>query len=721
MFDDLNNKSFYQTLELKKGWNFVSFIFEIELEILFNNENILEIKSLYKSYNSKVPEIFNTLDAIKLDEGYFIKCNNNEKIILEGTYYKNITYKLNKGWNLIGYPLENLTNLEELDENITEVKSINRNFNRKLINFSNLKELSNTSAYWLFSENDIILTIENDLVETYDLVIVGSGPAGSMISNILSQSEKYKNKKIAVLEKGSYNIKSHFDTKYRNLLNWYGAMTDTNNSNSYQSNNDKLIWLGEGLGGGTLHFGMFYIDNKDLFDHIPEIRLYLDKVNEITKTEGFNYNLNDIKLWTDIYNKFSNDSNIKFYNHKVYSDDIKNLHRFIASDLLKNLNIDIKTNANVLEIKFDNNKATEVILENNKIIKFNQLILASGAIGNVKILHNSNNEILQNLPIGNTIFDHAGINLYYQPNDNFKNYINVGHLQVRSKDLKTQVYFNKIAGVPVLVVSISQAKKESNSGLVDFKNNQRNIILNHYTDSDKPKEIVDMYNYINEKLMEIGFQNSDPRPITKEFVMENSDSIYHYHGTCPFNKVVDKTCKIIGIDNVYIGDISILNKSVPGSTSVSSMTTGYRLAKILLDDSFVSKENEIIQLQNKINKLKQEQEKLFSEEKLRKLWNDENKMYVVIQNDGTRIGSGENVVYDMGNFWKGGGHPVNLTSYLEKEKYNFTNILRNRHGTFSAWRISRGGATEVGYFDDGSIDKEINELSDKINKLIENM
>ena len=93
-------------------------------------------------------------------------------------------------------------------------------------------------------------------------------------------------------------------------------------------------------------------------------------------------------------------------------------------------------------------------------------------------------------------------------------------------------------------------------------------------------------------------------------------------------------------------------------------------------------------------------------------------MHVVIQNDGTRIGEGKNIVYDMGNFWKGGGHPVNLISYLEREKYNFTNLLKNRHGTFSGWRISRGGAKEVGYFDDGSIDEEIKNNQNKISELL---
>ena len=80
---------------------------------------------------------------------------------------------------------------------------------------------------------------------------------------------------------------------------------------------------------------------------------------------------------------------------------------------------------------------------------------------------------------------------------------------------------------------------------------------------------------------------------------------------------------------------------------------------------------------------------------------------LLIQNDGTIVGNGEKKVYDMGNFWKGGGHPVNLTSYLNSNNYDFTRLLSNRHGSYSAWRLGRGGANEVGIFDDGSIDKEI--------------
>ena len=719
--NSINSESYQQKILLKKGWNLRSFMFNFDFKLVYDNKNILEIKNENKSYNSTVPEEFNNLNMIELDKGYYIKCVKDTTLIIEGKYTDKITYKLNKGWNLVGYPYDLEYKLEDLNSNIKIIKSEFTSFMNKSTNlpsiFNTLNSLDNTSAYHIFCEEQVNLVIKNNnIIEDYDIVIIGAGPAGCMISKILSENENYKNKKIVLLEKGSFHIKNEFDKKYRNLLEWSNAMNDSNNSNTFLTNNEKLVWLGEGLGGGTLHFGMQYIDQKELYDDIPKVQLYLDKVNEITKTEGFDYTKNNNKLWKELHDKFKNDPNINFYNNKIYSDNIESLHRFVASDLLEGINIDIKTNANVKEIIFENNTAKEIILENNKVIRFNKLILSAGAISNVEILHKSSNENLSKLPIGETIFDHAGVNFYYQPNETFPNYIDIGHLQVRSKDLKTQVYFSKVPNVNLLIVTLAQAKKESNSGNFDYNKNE--FVINHFTDLDKADSMLELYEYINKKLNEIGYFNTDPTKLDANILKLRSDSIYHYHGTCPKGKVVDKNSKIIGIDNIYIGDISILNNCVPGSTSVASMTLGYRLAKSFDNENFLDIENEIIELKNNISILEKEKETLFSENKLRDLWKNENKMYVVIQNNGSRIGQGKKIVYDMGNFWKGGGHPVNLTSYLESEKYNFTNLLKNRHGSFSGWRISRGGAEEVGYFDDGSIDEEIKTNQNKISELL---
>ena len=50
-------------------------------------------------------------------------------------------------------------------------------------------------------------------------------------------------------------------------------------------------------------------------------------------------------------------------------------------------------------------------------------------------------------------------------------------------------------------------------------------------------------------------------------------------------KLLGYGLKVIGVDNLYISDISVLNKSVPGSTSVASMVLGYRFARIFNDNN----------------------------------------------------------------------------------------------------------------------------------------
>lgn len=706
-----------QVIDLKSGWNLISFLFKINIDEIYNNENILELKSTTESYNKLIPKSFNTLSEIKQNQGYYIKCLKDDTLVFEGDFISEIEYSLREGWNLIGFPFDFKYNLQDISKDILEIKSIDKSYNSKLPLFSTLKDLEENFGYWVKCSKDTLLTIVNsNLEEEYDIVIVGSGPAGSMIGRALS--DKIKDKKILLLEKGSFKIKENYDEKYRNILNWSNAMNDPLNSHTLISENEKTIWLGRGLGGGTLHFGMQYIDQPDLYEHIPNLNNYIEPVNLLTKTERFDYQSDKDFLWHELYNLFDKDDQIRFYNNKIYSNDLDNNKRFIASDLLDNTNITIKTNSNVEKINFEDENAVSINLKNKKVIKFKDLILAGGAIENVKILNNSNNEILKRLPIGETIYDHAGVNFYYLPNSNFNKYISIGHLQVRAKDLKWQIYLSKVPNVPYLIVTIAQAKKEDNNGKVQFEGDKHKIDINYFTEKDTVKSMLDGYNYINNKLKEIGYANIDPTEITEEYILKSFDSIYHYHGTCPYGTVVDNSCKVLGINNLYIGDISVLTESVPGSTSVSSMLTGYRFSKIYLDKKILETEEEINKIKKENGDLKKKKTKdLFTIDKLRNLWQNEKKMYVVIQNDGSKVGIGEKKVYNMGDYWNGGGHPVNLVRYLEPLEYNFTNLLTGRHGTFSVWRIKRGGAIEVGLLDEENINQKIINNEEKINNL----
>ena len=70
--------------------------------------------------------------------------------------------------------------------------------------------------------------------------------------------------------------------------------------------------------------------------------------------------------------------------------------------------------------------------------------------------------------------------------------------------------------------------------------------------------------------------------VTKDYIKDNAGSIYHYHGTC--QDIVDDTQKVNNTNNLFIGDISVLNKPWGGSTSFPALVTGYLVAKNISKD-----------------------------------------------------------------------------------------------------------------------------------------
>ena len=81
-------------------------------------------------------------------------------------------------------------------------------------------------------------------------------------------------------------------------------------------------------------------------------------------------------------------------------------------------------------------------------------------------------------------------------------------------------------------------------------------------------------------------QLDPPKVIDKSDIEQISNSIYHYHGTCKnmINKKYQVKYKDLDINNLYIGDISVLQSSWGGSTSFPALTTGYIAATYATED-----------------------------------------------------------------------------------------------------------------------------------------
>ena len=540
----------------------------------------------------------------------------------------------------------------------------------------------------------------------YDVIIIGAGPSGAMLAHELSKQSGIK---ILIIEKGIMTREKYI-TKYNELATWSQAMYDSNNKYNILTNNNDII-LGQGNGGGTLHFGLQYIDQTDLTKKTNQIlEDEINYVNQITKTVRYNHS--DISLNT--WNNFKNillQSNLNVYNNKIYSRD--KVTRFTAGDLIPteyniltgHENVEILYNANVNKILFENDTTVRgVQITRGDYYYGNKVVLCSGAIQTPCILQRSGIGLEQdlsgleinvkkNLPVGNNIYDHGGFSLLYSSTTDYPNNI-ISHLQTRDISLNWQIYYSYIPTLPnTIITTIAQSTNLTGSGYVkinnknltrpifdnynnlltnelieqinnrinyfsepidnDFMNNNSNEIINKYIEN-KPliSQLSDIKKYwtpSNNIINNIGLPNNDvykietwfyienngkngwfkneieiypdisinyfnnaddqyendllnafnlnhealknnhsligvtKEIINKQYIKNQTKSIYHYHGTCKFNEIVDNNHKVYGYQNLYIGDLSVINSPLPGSSSVPAMALGYRVSKSIIN------------------------------------------------------------------------------------------------------------------------------------------
>jgi len=161
----------------------------------------------------------------------------------------------------------------------------------------------------------------------------------------------------------------------------------------------------------------------------------------------------------------------------------------------------------------------------------------------------------------------------------------VGYLQTRNPPHFTwQTYWN---GIPKtksspLLVTYALSTKIPSDGKVYITSRDPLILptvtLNELT-SEGISYLLESIQRTEAVLDQLGFTNKTTDMISSSYIENNYDSIYHYHGTCPIGKVVTETFQILGVDNVFLSDLSVLPKPWGGSTSVPSLVVGYRVAQ----------------------------------------------------------------------------------------------------------------------------------------------
>ena len=180
----------------------------------------------------------------------------------------------------------------------------------------------------------------------------------------------------------------------------------------------------------------------------------------------------------------------------------------------------------------------------------------------------------------------------------------IPHIQTRHNTLNWQTYYSMIPNLNNMII-ITHAQSNNLSGRGNVKINtdtaanpekRLNVLLNHLKENTGDSVVIDADNnsYVddiyqayqaNHTILEnLGYTLINPQTgVTKEYIKNAIGSIYHYHGSVPIDDIlVDNNQKIIGRQNLYIGDISVLDRPWGGSTSFPALITGYQAAKSVI-------------------------------------------------------------------------------------------------------------------------------------------
>ena len=153
-----------QTLNLKAGWNLVSFYVEADDMTPASvfapiEDKLMQVKNLTQSYDPSNPLFLNTLSSLNVKDGYWLNVIEDVNLDVQGQVPLGASINVKSGWNLVGYPRlsgETVANeLASLGDTVIQIKDLESSYDPNNPPFLNtLSTMAPGSGYWLNVDAD---------------------------------------------------------------------------------------------------------------------------------------------------------------------------------------------------------------------------------------------------------------------------------------------------------------------------------------------------------------------------------------------------------------------------------------------------------------------------------------------------------------------------------------------------------------------------------------
>ena len=218
---------------------------------------------------------------------------------------------------------------------------------------------------------------QNDLKQTYDIVIIGGGITGLALSRFLN----LENRKILIVEAGNFKFDKKINNKSfassQELGNWPSKNYSSFYSRVRMFGGNANVW-----GGWCMELDGYDFKNNEIWSSLKDDL----KTHYLQAYKLLNINTKKIE---------NSKLNLKSVNPYTINVSRGNFINECRNYVIENKNIDLLLNSELAKINLEDNSVNSIIIKNNNgtesIVNLSRLIISAGGIESTKI-------ILENLP-----------------------------------------------------------------------------------------------------------------------------------------------------------------------------------------------------------------------------------------------------------------------------------------------------------------------------------